>query len=225
MHEHGRRRQVHVTCALRRQRRATRCCARRMYTYICKCCARPTALLRQHVLLHQRHDAAFGPQHIVLARERDLSALPRAAAVLCARGMEYQLAVPVQAEGEVQQAAGKCWLRQRVHGGQGLFVARACCTRPCGAAAAPPAAPRCYRASPNTAKQGAVGGEEWGGSTHIAPVQLRGDVSECACSRRVTKAAACTSALQPAAEAEQPRHVLGAQRFGKRLNLDGSGER
>ena len=41
---------------------------------------------------------------------------------------------------------------------------------------------------------GAVGGEEWGGSTHIAPVQLRGDVSECACSRRVTKAAACTSA-------------------------------
>lgn len=97
-------------------------CARRMYTYTCKWCARPTALLRQHVLLHQRHHAAFGPQHIVLARERDLSALPRAAAVLSACGMEYELAVPVQAEGEVQQAAGKCWLRQRAHGGQGLFV-------------------------------------------------------------------------------------------------------
>jgi hypothetical protein len=75
----------------------------------------------------------------------------------------------------------------------------------------------------NTAREEAVGGVEWGGSTHIAPVQLRGDVSECACSRRVTKAAACASAVQAAAEVEQPRLVLGAQRFGKRLNLDGSG--
>ena len=67
-----------------------------------------TAALRQHNLLQLHHFAAL-PQQVLLAREGHLPVQPGAAAAtrVRARSVEHEVALPVQADGQVQQTVGR----------------------------------------------------------------------------------------------------------------------